>query len=437
MSILETFYILFKSDSKDVKKGADEAKKSTEDLSASLSKVNSGANRVGESFVGMGRSIAGAAAALLTVGAVVSNMKEAYKYTLGLEQTSQALNVNIETLDAWGRAVQKNGGTAQGFQSSIQNLAKTLNVRNSDAIRMLPMLADSFKNAGPDRSMRFGQHIGLDQATIMLLQQGRREVEAVINRQKELGTVTQHDAEIARNFNSSWSDMTFSFRMMWVQVGSTVLPILGKVIDGFTEVAKSLQKHSDVIIGAFIGIGAAVLIFTAPLIAANAVIIGIAVSAAGAIAAVALLYEDIAAFAKGNESAIGHLLKRWPMVGEVIKTVFQGIKWQIDFVTKSFRYLVEGLEKVGSLFSQKWKEAHPYFGTIPAMMDEVDNSPFAAQTTNSILNGGNSKNTSINTGPITINTQATSGEEVRGALDRGLRDQLRQATGTIDDGVWS
>jgi methyl-accepting chemotaxis protein len=435
MSILETFYILFKSDSKEVKKGAEEAKKSTEDLAKSLDKVNTGANRVGESFVGMGRSIAGAAAALLTVGAVIGNIKEAYKYTLGLDQTSKALNVNIETLDAWGRAVQKNGGTAQGFQSSIQSLAKNLNIRNSDAIRMLPMLADSFKRVGADRSMRFGQSIGLDQATIMLLQQGRREVEAVINRQKELGTVTQRDAEIAGEFNDKWTDMTFAFRMMWVQVGSIVLPILGKIVDGFTEVAKSLQKHANFIIGAFIGMGAAILFFTAPLIAANAVVIGIGIAIAVAIAAFALLFEDIVAFVNGNESAIGHLIKRWPIVGEVFKTVFQGIRDTINSVIESFKFLFAAIEKVGSLFSQKWKDAHPFFGTIPAMMNEVDNNPLGSQTSNSILNGGNTKSTSINTGPITINTQATNGEEVSGALARGLRDQLRQATGTFDDGV--
>jgi hypothetical protein len=437
MSILETFYILFKSDSKDVKKGAEDAKKSTEDLAKSLDSVNLGANRVGDSFVAMGRSIAGVAAALLTVGTVIGNLKEAYHYTLGLDQASEALNVNIETLDAWGRAVQKNGGTAQGFQSSIQNLAKTLNIRNSDALKMLPLLADTFRKAGHDRSMRFGQRIGLDQATIMLLQQGRREVDSVIARQKELGTVTKRDAEIASEFNDKWSDMTFAFRMMWIQVGNTILPILEKIIEVFTGMAASLRRHSDVIIGAFVGIGAAVLYFTAPLIAANAVIIGIGLAIAGAIAAFALLYEDVAAFVKGNDSAIGHLLKRWPLVGQMFKTVFGGIKEIINSVVESFKYLFEVFDKVGSLFSQKWKEAHPFFGTIPALLNEVDKNPLNSQTSNSIFNTGGSRATSINTGPITINTQATNGDEISGALARGLRDQLRQATGTFDDGVYA
>jgi hypothetical protein len=435
MSILETFYILFKSDSKDVKKGAEDARKSTDDLAKSLDKVNTGTDKVGGAFVTLGRSIAGAAAALLTVGAVIGNVKEAYKYTLGLDQSSRALDVNIETLDAWGRAVQKNGGTAKDFESSIQNLAKTLNIRNQDAVKMLPLLADSFHGAGKDRSARFGQSLGLSQATIMTLQQGRREVEAVINRQKELGTVTQRDAEIAGGFNDKWSDMAFAFRMMWVQIGSAILPILGKVVDGFTEVAKSLQKHANFIIGAFIGIGAAVLFFAAPLIAANAVVIATAVAIAVAIAAFALLYEDIVAFVQGNESAIGHLINRWPIVGEVIKGVFQGIRDSIRFVIDSFDFLMKAFEKIGGLFSQKWKEAHPVFGTIPAMMSEVDNNPLASRALNGVFNGGNTKSTSINTGPITINTQATDGEEVGGALARGLKDHLRQATGTFDDGV--
>lgn len=422
MSILETFYIMFKSDSKDVKKGAEDAKKSTEQLNQSLKTVNTSTDHVGAAFANMGRSVLNAAIALASVGAILGNIKGAYQYTLGLDQNSRALNVNIETLDAWGRAVQRNGGTAQGFQQSIKSLAQSLNIRNQDAVRLLPMLADTFQKVGPDRSMRWGQKMGLDQSTILLLQQGRREVDMVIARQKELGSVTKQDGEIAQRFNNQWSDMTFALRIAWVHVASEILPVIGKLIDGVTDLAIYMQKHSTAIVGALIGIGSAVLYFNASLLVIPLLI-------AAAVAAFAILFEDIVAFAKGNNSLIGDLLNKWPKVGEVIKSVFNGIKTTIDYVIEGFRRF-KNILKGGDI-----QHAVPTFEFIQKGMEDAEKTPLMAQTSNSIFNGGNSKATSVYTGPITINTQATDGEEVGTALSRGLKDQLRQVTGSFSDGV--
>ena len=48
------------------------------------------------------------------------------------------------------------------------------------ALKTLPQLADAFKRLGNFRSQYYGKLFGLDEATILLLQQGRREVEAII-----------------------------------------------------------------------------------------------------------------------------------------------------------------------------------------------------------------------------------------------------------------
>jgi hypothetical protein len=64
-------------------------------------------------------------------------------------------------------------------------------------------------------------------------------------------------------------------------------------------------------------------------------------------------------------------------------------------------------------------------------------SPISTQTSNSISNASrvSTRSTSVSTGPITVNTQATDAEGVAGALGTTLGAQMRQATSTFDDGV--
>lgn len=64
-------------------------------------------------------------------------------------------------------------------------------------------------------------------------------------------------------------------------------------------------------------------------------------------------------------------------------------------------------------------------------------SPINATTSNVTSNSARvaNKTTTVQTGPITVNTQATDGEGVAGALNRTLGDQMRQAAATFDDGV--
>src|SRR5690606_28058201 len=114
MSIIETFYILFKSDTSSIKKGAEEAEAVTEKVAASLKKVDAGATTAGRSFLGFAHSASRLLAAYVGAGAVLSTFKTSASYINDIGNASRALNVNVEDLDAWGYAVTRAGGTAQG-----------------------------------------------------------------------------------------------------------------------------------------------------------------------------------------------------------------------------------------------------------------------------------------------------------------------------------
>lgn len=423
-SILETFYILFKSDSSDVKKGSDEAKQSTNKLNESLKSTHVSTEKLGKSFLGVTNSLARMVATFLSARAIIGGIKDVYQYTQQLQIASAALGVSATDLDAWGNAVRRNGGTGEAFQSSIKNLATTLNIRNSDALKLLPGLADTFQRAGSERAQSLGSKLGLDQATIMTLQSGRREVEAILKRQRELGLVTKQDTEITRAFNIQWEDTAHTFRSLFITVATTILPVLQKVIAIFADVAQYFKRHSNLIVGALIAIGIASAIAAAPLLVTTAIV-------GGLIAAFALLYDDIAAFVQGNDSLIGRMLEKWPLVGRVITSVFESIKEAINYVLDKYN------EFRAFLGWGRGGDVDFRFKTASDNLDAAARSPINSQTSSSLLAGNTSsrRSTDVYTGPITINTQATDAEGIGTALSNGLRDQMRQAIGTFDDGV--
>jgi hypothetical protein len=464
MSIIETLMILIKGDSSSATKAAKEAKTSTEQLQKTLKETSATSDKLSGSFVNLGRSVLGVVAAFASAHSIIEGLQEAYDYSLQLDRASQSLNVNAEALDTWGRAVKKNGGTVEGFQQSIRGLASNLNIRNQDALKLLPQLADIFKHAGTERSMRLGEKIGLDQATIMLLQHGRKVLEAIIKRQKELGVVTKKETDLAHDFNDKWSDLGFAFRIMWLSVAEEILPVFSKIAEAATKAAVFFQKHANAVVGALIGIGIAATLFSIPFIVANAAVIGLAAAIGVLIAGFAILYEDFVAFERGNSSFIGDMMKKYPFLAQVMKETFEGIGDTIKILTELFHDLGMAIdwtfEKASKFFGMAGKNKflnligaaqldtaagdpkslegrRKIWEAVSAAEPEV-NSPLMSQTSSSIFNNGDTNNRrsiSFQTGDITINTQATDGFGIKEAFMNQLSEHFAQATGTFDDGV--
>lgn len=457
MSILKTLYILFKNQGVDeVKKGQEAVEKATKQTEQSLDKTDKALGHVQNQFTKLGKELIGFASISAAVWGTFEGIKSAIDYAGDLAIVSQRLRVNVEDLDAWGSAVKRNGGSAESFQQSLKNLSDKLYVSGEEALKVLPELADAFQKMGVVASRRYGEQVlGLDEGTILLLQKGRREVESIVQKQKELGVVTKKDAELAQAYNKAWEGTTTAFRAMFLSVSEEVLPVLIKVVKAFGAVAEYFRKHADLIIGALIAIGAAAVIAAAPFVIANAGVIALGAAIVGLIAIFALLFEDIKYFIEGNKSLIGDLLKRWPMVGRVIKAVFDDIKYAIDTVLKAYDK-VKGLftsgkrVNIGTSFEVNGQpvdlgdNANGLIGVQQAITLGA-NSPLAAQTSNSLVNSNvfnnplnnnqASKNVSVTTGPITIETQASNPDDIAAQFAKGLNEHIRQTTNTFDDGV--
>lgn len=445
MSILDSFYIVFKAlGEEDVKKSEEEVKKSGDKLNESLKNTSNLGNKASESFTRMGHEMLGFLSAAISVGSVLEGIKGSIDYAIDLDRSSQALQVNVGELDAWDSSVKRIGGTAEAFQGSLRNLSQRLGTTGEVALKLLPQLADAFHKMNRNAAIRYGENLGLDEKTILLLQKGRREVETVVAQQKELGVVSKKDAEEARNFSYAWQDATHAFRSAFMGVAEEILPFLTRIITLFGEGAEYFKKHSDLIIGALIAIG------VASAIAFPELYLGIAIVGALS-AAFALLYEDIKYFITGQDSLIGHILKRWPEVGAAVRATIRDFEKFAHFLDKLYEkyykfisggksFRIYGEYGDHGADDKQTNTPENYWQRLVDMKNAfnlANSTPLNSQTSNSIFNGGGSsnKNVSVNTGPITINTQATDPQGVLQAFGQNLDEHLQQANAYFDDGV--
>lgn len=434
MAVLDTFYILFKSNSKDAEKGFDSVNKSIVRMDQSL-------NRFAKKW--------------LSLYAVFAGLTNAVSYAFNLTQTSQALAVNIEELDAWGSALKKTGGNAESFAKVLESLSTHLNTTPKIALQVLPKLADQFSKLNRIQALQYGKLIGLDTPTILLLQQGRREVEALIARQKELGVVTSRDAAIFKKFQSNTQDLGKGFQSLIRDYLIAVIPTIDKVLEKLTSFFIYIRNHSGLVKGALIPIAAVFAGIAGSIILANIplfIFIG-AILAIGA--AFALAYDDIETFRKGGDSLIGRMLKKWPELGEVLKGVFKGMEiggkailWFLNEMLDKINHIIKAAKIIydyASPYINKFTDALKLevngvsslgLPNAKNAINQANSTPLSAAIGSSLWKpeskGANEINLTI--GEIKISTMATNAEGISSAIGGEFQRQLRQLQNDIAGG---
>lgn len=395
MSLLDTFALLFETD-------ADEAADSIGNLSDSLDEagqaggaaaagVNKAAASAGQgtsSFLDMAKSAVGLVAAFVSVGAVGSAFMNQALETDRLGKFTEALGLNIAEVDAWGAAVALNGGSADSFRGSVESLnnamgdialggggdiAQTLGRLGVSALdatgrikqvtELLPELADAFQNLSKRESVAFGQKLGLDQGTILLLQQGRAAVSGLVEQQRQLGGRTEEGYKASAAFNDEMSNTGRIFTGITDTASQTILPFFTKMLKGFQGIVAWVREHSEVVGGFFVAVAGVLTAVYLPAMyrAAAATIaatwpflaIGAAVVAFGAL--IGLLYEDVKAYIGGQSSFVGDLAKKYEWFGKLLDGVIGGVRFLIkefsEFGVKMFDNIGNAIEFYGQLVS--------------------------------------------------------------------------------------
>jgi hypothetical protein len=453
MSILETFYILFKSDTSNLKKGSEEALNTTKKLNQSLKETDNISGRLGEKFLGILAPLSGILAGFASVNAVISGFKNTLDYDIELGKTSRALGVNAEQLDTWDNAVRQAGGTAEGFQNSLKNLSEHFNTNPSVALRFLPQLADVFSKVSRFSAFKLGKSLGLDEATILLLQQGRREVESALKQQRELGVVTQKDIELTTEYNKSLLNLQHGFRTLANAVESDLLPYLIKFFNYLTKGFEYLSQHKDVVIGSLIGIGAALgIIFAEQILITGSVLLMIAL--------VGILYEDFKAFLSGSNSLTGELIDKfnnfvdsiglsifeitknknaWKKWGENIKDVVKKAITDLLSLINPLSFIHNKLSEILGFGSSSGKYVGQEIGK--RFLNDASSSPINSASSNGVINSSLfNRNNNINISNINMDIQTNDAQGVayglRAELNKYFTSQTEQASANSADNVY-
>ena len=464
MSVLETFYFAFRSDAKDVVKGTQDALKSANALDKGLLDNKQAADALSKSFLTSIRRAGQRLSGILTIGSLASQTIREAAQSEELGRFSERLDQNIEEVSTWGKIIEHTGGSAAGFRSTLEGLTNTLtefsitgggaaaetfarleinafkaNGQLKTAFELLPEIADSFQNISREESVNLGKRLGLDNATILLLQRGRDHVEQMIRRQERLGIVTREDTEIVSEFNMVWRDTRTAFDSLVRRIGFNLLPALSSVFTGVQNVLIFMRENGGIISEMFKAGALGLTLYYLPALKKASVSIaafGLKAAAAlipfalkaGAIALIGIVIDDVIGYFRGYESLTGRIIESNKEAIESFKEFFTDIKDRglqsfkdlkagaIDYINQA-RALV-GLDPIGGENKPAYVIPNPTGSDAPFLTDEgvmaVDrashrsDAPFLAPELIQLLDQASQNNALVSSGNPSLLAQHNS-----------------------------
>ena len=410
---------------------------------------------------------------------------------------TQTVGLNIAELDAWGAAAERNGGSAEAFrgtveglQSSLQELeitgggeiintlamigvqATTTSGEVKGAFDLLPEIAEAFKGMSAAKSFAFGKKLGLDQGTILTLQQSRYEVDKLVARQKLLSGVTKEGYEAAALFNDQWDDTKRVFNSLWLSANSTILPMLQDVLKGFESVVLFVRDNKELVAGFFATVAGVIVGVYLPAITAAAtatalaaapfIALGLAAAAIGL--AVTLVAEDIQKWVDGSKSAIGSLIGTFDEFKTKITGAFDSIakkftgfadkladvKKEIsDFFSGNFSGGLDiqaNMEQSDAIAGKAQEGSERYDPEAANSNKQIDYNTARAQAqiasySSTQLNQGGStmnqrtQNFNVNVGGAKIDARGMTTSQAAKAFSSGINSSIEATIGQLADGV--
>ena len=391
MTIDELFIALgLKTDG--VKKGAKEAESAISGMTSSI-------------VAKLGVLSAGAAAAL----SIFSRFGEYVAQADAMGKLANALDVDIEKMHAWGEAAARAGGSVEGFQGSLQSLttqlARQATVGTSRAAKMLEGvgidageigrqrqafdvmmdLAEKAETMGKQEFFGLGRSLGLDQGTIMLLQQGRSALKEQIRLQKEFGVYTKEDAKLTADWNDRVADFGQVMKSFSAIIFRMILPAMTKFVEYVNKAVAFLRKHEKFVQAFFIGLAAVITTILLPALAkmaaawlANPMVLSITAIIA-AIAALALVIEDLIVWAEGGESALAEIWEAIFGDPEHAKQIFSDLQKFIEstwtdiknFILDAWNSIASGFDGVVSRIARAINDLKSNFAEFASWVKPI------------------------------------------------------------------
>jgi len=408
MSILDSFYILFKTgDAKEAKRDIKGVEDASDAASRKLDLMDKANKAVGSSFVELADSAVKVGAAFLGFSALKTGVDEAARMNAELDKLSKITGASVEDLSAWNGAIQSIGGGAEDLSITMSSLFDKYsqsgfagNIKNVTG-NMLE-LSDKFREMEsryPGSAYTYGSQAGLSKETVLLLLQGREEVTKLLEKNKDLNGTNKQAAELARLYVTEVQNIDKAYHGLYTTVGTEIFPVFAKTSESVQDFMGSLRDNEESLHR----------------------VLGIIVAFASSGAVIAL----VAAF-----GALG-----W--AGTAVAATLVAVGMALAFVYDHWKDIKGEAAAIGDFFSSKWAKLFGGNSSVPMAQSQLLSATTSTLGVGGtgVFNEGAKKNISVVTGPITVSTQATSADDIAAEIGKSLNSQVKQVINNSDDGI--
>ena len=333
--VLKQFKIVFGIDTKPLEQG--------------VSKSESTLKRFGKVF----NSIAATYFSYKVFQGVIQGFAD---FNTKLGASTSLMGKKEEKISAMGGALKRFGGDTDSVINSLNSLNSSLqeakfgggalievakkygiafntsNGKLMSAEQLLQSLAGQLQRYDRQTRIAIASQLGLDDSIQRAFADGGKELERLINKQKQFGVITAKDVKISDNFNNAILDLKDSFNGVIKVFSRFVLPMLTKLLKLIVSFIEFMKKHKQFVVAFFSALVIAmlpVLAILGKMAIASAVAFAPIFAVVGVITAIALVVEDIYYYFMGWDSVTGDLVKKFPLLGkalEAIRPIFQMIR---------------------------------------------------------------------------------------------------------------
>ena len=262
MTVLDTFYLLFKANTEDVEKGAKRAEKAAKDLDTGLKDANETAVKMGESFGKIIDAAAEATGAYLSFSAVKRGITESAQFNSQLEIESKNLGQNAQDMLTYAAAVEQAGGSQEELYGYVEQTTKAL---AGAGLTMLPVgqhienLRKSLEGLSDTQkryyiTTAFG--IPLNSGMASLLLKSNEEFQKYVENGKKNARVTEESLKVSREYEDQLSQLDQSYKTIFNTLDAELLPVFSDFIKDLISVTDWFGKSTARAVAFAAGLGA-------------------------------------------------------------------------------------------------------------------------------------------------------------------------------------
>lgn len=437
-NILETLFVVIGLDAGEFQKKSKDSKNQSNELKNTFISLDGVTKVLDSSFLSLAKRAGELFAAYITADAAMDEFKQSIDYASNLDQASKALNVNVEQLEKWDNAVRQTGGTAAGFQAMLKTFSQHLGTTPQRALDILPTMQPLFSRMSQFQALNYGRLLGLDDSTILLLHKTTGELNALYKRQKELGFITQKQADQARALTLEMGNVGQAFRATSASVGEILIPQMIKFLVLVEDIAISLRKNRNFLVGIWYAMTIAIGGTIGAFLALNIVSGGILIAVGLLIVGFAKLYDIIASAPPGSflDNIFGEFKWIIPFLKEVIALIKE-LK-HLGGPTDLAGTLTKSLKTDNKTDFKDQTERQAFLQKAKGSLDLASysrlNNLTPNTTNNRVNNTGGDKTNSVTINTLNINTQATDVESIGSGIGDILQKHLSQANNNLANG---